>query len=64
MPMLQSFVRRSVLAAAAAGLAVGLAAPALAQDGPVKIGGTLGLTGTLSEASSDYKAVYDLWLNR
>lgn len=64
MPMLQSFVRRSVLAAAAAGLAISLAAPAVAQDGPVKIGGTLGLTGTLSEASSDYKAVYDLWLKQ
>lgn len=36
--------------------------PALAQDKtPIVIGGTLGLTGILSEASSDFKAVYERW---
>ncbi|MCC6609482.1 MAG: amino acid ABC transporter substrate-binding protein [Burkholderiales bacterium] len=31
---------------------------------PIVIGGTLGLTGSLSEASKDYKAVYDRWLEQ
>lgn len=41
------------------------AAPTFAQDKkPVVIGGTLGLTGILSEASNDYKVVYDRWLEQ
>lgn len=39
--------------------------PSFAQEPkPVVIGGTLGLTGILSEASNDYKAVYDRWLEQ
>jgi branched-chain amino acid transport system substrate-binding protein len=34
---------------------------ARAQQKPIVIGGTLGLTGILSEASGDYKAVYERW---
>jgi len=56
--------KAGVLAAALAALALGWAAPAAAQQEPIVVGGTLGLTGVLSEASSDYKAVYDLWLER
>jgi branched-chain amino acid transport system substrate-binding protein len=42
-----------------------VAMPSFAQDKkPVVIGGTLGLTGILSEASNDYKAVYDRWLEQ
>lgn len=38
------------------------AMPLFAQDNkPILIGGTLGLTGILSEASGDYKAVYERW---
>jgi len=62
MVKVQGFARRGVLAAAVAGLALGFAPLANAQQAPIKVGGTLGLTGTLSEASSDYKAVYDRWL--
>lgn len=38
------------------------AAPATAQNQPVVIGGTLGLTGSFAGPSVEYKAVYDLWL--
>src|SRR5262245_52763048 len=40
---------------------LGLGLPATAQEKPIVIGGTLGLTGILAEASSDYKAVYERW---
>jgi branched-chain amino acid transport system substrate-binding protein len=30
-------------------------------DGPIKIGGTLGLTGSLAAAASEYQAIYDAW---
>jgi branched-chain amino acid transport system substrate-binding protein len=36
--------------------------PAVAQNQPVVIGGTLGLTGAFAGPSVEYKAVYDLWL--
>jgi branched-chain amino acid transport system substrate-binding protein len=49
----------SLLAAAAC-----LSTPAGAQQNPVVVGGTLGLTGAFAEPSTDYKAVYDLWLER
>jgi branched-chain amino acid transport system substrate-binding protein len=40
-------------------------APASAQQkDPIVIGGTLGLTGAFAEPSTDYKAVYDLWLEK
>src|SRR5690606_32842313 len=39
--------------------------PTNAQDKqPIVIGGTLGLTGAYAEPSTDYKAVYDLWLEK
>jgi branched-chain amino acid transport system substrate-binding protein len=37
-------------------------APAIAQNQPVVIGGTLGLTGPFAGPSVEYKAVYDMWL--
>jgi branched-chain amino acid transport system substrate-binding protein len=37
-------------------------APAFAQNPPVVIGGTLGLTGPFAGPSVEYKAVYDYWL--
>jgi branched-chain amino acid transport system substrate-binding protein len=52
---------RVLLVATISVLAASLSAPAAAQEKPIVIGGTLGLTGILSEASSDYKAVYDRW---
>ncbi|MGH6725529.1 MAG: amino acid ABC transporter substrate-binding protein [Pseudolabrys sp.] len=36
--------------------------PANAQNAPVVIGGTLGLTGPFAGPSVEYKAVYDFWL--
>jgi branched-chain amino acid transport system substrate-binding protein len=41
-----------------------LSMPAAAQQKEIVIGGTLGLTGAYAEPSTDYKAVYDLWLER
>lgn len=47
------------------GLSAGLVTAANAQDGkPIVVGGTLGLTGVYAEPSSDYKAVYDRWLDQ
>ena len=38
------------------------ATPCFAQEAkPIVVGGSLGLTGILSEASGDYKAVYERW---
>ncbi|MCO5967703.1 amino acid ABC transporter substrate-binding protein [Actinoallomurus soli] len=34
---------------------------ATATSGPIKIGGSLGLTGALAGPSGEYKAIYDLW---
>jgi len=45
-------------------LTASFASSAAAQEKPVIVGGTLGLTGIFSEASADYKAVYDLWLSQ
>lgn len=36
--------------------------PAMAQNEPIVIGGTLGLTGPFAGPSVEYKAVYDYWL--
>jgi branched-chain amino acid transport system substrate-binding protein len=49
-------------ALASALFALFAAAPAAAQNQPVVIGGTLGLTGSFAGPSVEYKAVYDLWL--
>src|SRR6185312_17077913 len=35
---------------------------AAAQNGPIVIGGTLGLTGPFAGPAVEYKAVYDYWL--
>jgi len=54
----------SIIAALVAGF-IGLTDAAGAQDKkPILIGGTLGLTGILSEASGDYKAVYERWVEQ
>ena len=46
-------------------LAAWSATPATAQSkDPIVIGGTLALTGVLSEGAADYKAVYDSWLEQ
>ena len=50
------------LAASALVLTGGM--PVSAQQNPIVIGGTLGLTGAFAEPSTDYKAVYDLWLEQ
>lgn len=50
---------------AIAALGIASAAPALAQapqGAPIVIGGTLGLTGPFAEPSTDYKFVYDRWV--
>ncbi|HUY51300.1 MAG TPA: amino acid ABC transporter substrate-binding protein [Streptosporangiaceae bacterium] len=56
------------LTAGACALAVSLAACASSGGGttgsssaPIKIGGTLGLTGALSESAQEYQAVYNYW---
>lgn len=58
--------RRSIAAAITTTALIFAAAsmPAAAQQNPIVIGGTLGLTGVFAEPSTDYKAVYDLWLER
>ena len=57
--------RRAFGAASLLAVTALLAGPAHAQKkDPIIIGGTLGLTGAFAEPSTDYKAVYDLWLDR
>jgi len=62
--------RKLSLAAAASALALTLAACASggggsgssgSGGGPIKIGGTLGLTGILSASSQEYQAIYHYW---
>ncbi len=55
---------RKLLALAAITLTLGIGDTALAQQKPIVIGGTLGLTGNFAEPSTDYKAVYDRWLEQ
>ena len=55
---------RKLLALAAITLTLGIGGTALAQQKPIVIGGTLGLTGNFAEPSTDYKAVYDRWLEQ
>lgn len=40
------------------------AADTAASGEPIKIGGTLGLTGAFSDPAESYKAAYDLWLEQ
>jgi branched-chain amino acid transport system substrate-binding protein len=56
--------RRAISIASLLALTAWLPMPAGAQQDPIVIGGTLGLTGAYAEPSTDYKAVYDLWLER
>ena len=58
--------RRSATRTLAAGVLMlaGAAIPAGRRTNPIVIGGTLGLTGAFAEPSTDYKAVYDLWLEQ
>ncbi len=44
-------------------LTLGIGREALAQQQPIVIGGTLGLTGSFAEPSADYKVVYQRWLD-
>lgn len=52
--------------AVAAAMTIALSAvdKASAQQKPIVIGGTLGLTGAFAEPSTDYKVVYDRWLEQ
>lgn len=60
MKSLRSIGRAAALLAA--GYLLTATSPSHAQEKtPILIGGTLGLTGFLSEGSADYKAVYDRW---
>ena len=57
--------RRALGAASLLAVTALFVAPTNAQDKkPIVIGGTLGLTGAYAEPSTDYKAVYDLWLEK
>ncbi|MCC6946145.1 MAG: amino acid ABC transporter substrate-binding protein [Bradyrhizobiaceae bacterium] len=60
MKSLKSAGLRAALIAAAALLTANAVVQAQEKQ-PILIGGTLGLTGFLSEGSADYKAVYDRW---
>jgi branched-chain amino acid transport system substrate-binding protein len=55
--------RNAIGAAAFVALTAMLPFRAAAQE-PIVIGGTLGLTGAFAEPSTDYKAVYDIWLEQ
>lgn len=57
-------ISRGVAIAAAMALALSTADNAAAQQKPIVIGGTLGLTGAFAEPSTDYRAVYDRWLEQ
>jgi branched-chain amino acid transport system substrate-binding protein len=56
--------RGAICIASLLALTAWLSTPASAQQNPIVIGGTLGLTGAFAEPSTDYKAVYDLWLEK
>lgn len=53
----------AIALAAFIALAAGASPPASAQQNPIVIGGTLGLTGAFAEPSTDYKFVYDRWVD-
>ena len=54
----------AALALLAAGCGGGESSGAGGEEGPIKIGGTLGLTGAYSGPSAGYKAAYDYWLEQ
>ena len=58
--------RSGALAAAVLAAALGVTTACSSSDaagasGPIKIGGTLGLTGALAAPSAEYKAIYEMW---
>lgn len=60
---MRSAATRKIFAFAAMTLSLGIGGTALAQQQPIVIGGTLGLTGSFAEPSADYKVVYQRWLD-
>lgn len=60
---MRSAATRKIFAFAAMTLSLGIGGMALAQQQPIVIGGTLGLTGNFAEPSADYKVVYQRWLD-
>lgn len=59
-----TFARLTLSAAAAAVIAVGASAPAQAEDGVLKIGAPLALTGGLADEGKKQQAVWQLWLDK
>jgi ABC-type branched-subunit amino acid transport system substrate-binding protein len=60
-----TFTRRTLLAAAGSALALSLSAPALAQNtAPIKVGGTLALTGPLSATAQIHKLVGEIYVEQ
>ena len=60
-----TFTRRTLLAAAGSALALSLSAPALAQGtAPLKVGGTLALTGPLSATAQIHKLVGEIYVEQ
>lgn len=65
--MVRTSKKKVSLVAASFALAVAVAACGSSSgsggssSGPIKIGGTLGLTGALSESSQEYQAIYQYW---
>lgn len=57
-------ISRGCVLSAMIALATLFSNSAVAQQSPIVIGGTLGLTGAFAEPSTDYKAVYDRWLEQ
>lgn len=57
-----SAIRTGCVIAVATALTMTFAESAAAQPKPIVIGGTLGLTGSFAEPSTNYKLVYDRWL--
>lgn len=53
----------AIILAAFIAIAASASLPASAQQNPIVIGGTLGLTGAFAEPSTDYKFVYDRWVD-
>ena len=59
------FTRRALLAAAGSALALSLSAPSMAQNtAPIKVGGTLALTGPLSATAQIHKLVGEIYVEQ
>ena len=60
-----TFTRRTLLAAAGSALALSLSAPAMAQNtAPIKLGGTLALTGPLSATAQIHKLAGEIYVEQ